>query len=472
MLIFLLLCDILEHIDFLGSGKELFTKDAEILAKDFWTTYLSKTDKLSINKIMSMCSKKFLIMGMKDSKTATNRDDFRVELERVFANRKGDFEIAEQNLKSLPTGRNSCVIFGDISVSAHSNGLSSYYYTYGFTMAVKKEKEQLSMVYLHCWLMNKDSSAKNSQYVALGGAEKREWHGINIYQKSMGTTHDLVFGVDSETGYVCCDDERVKNLLGAENKIENIEALRELATLVIHPKDHDALLRQYEEVMTAADNKPTREFVSDYCRIRYIEEGYIWCKIGVIPSPGDRESNFKVLFYIRDANRFKEKEQMIRHESRRDPLTGCYNKIGAQLKIQEYLSSMNPVGIMMFFDINELKWVNENSGYDVGDQVLFDFSAILKRYIREEDVIARIDSDNFIVYIKGSRSKESLKRTISEVFEEFADYTYNRQLDSRIRCFTTVAWYGVDGETFEELYERVCARMEKIKHRGKRNYII
>ena len=86
--------------------------------------------------------------------------------------------------------------------------------------------------------------------------------------------------------------------------------------------------------------------------------------------------------------------------SLRDELTGLYNRRGfftlseQQLKITD---RMKKDAILIFTDLDHLKWINDNLGHEEGDRALIASSIILKETFRESDIIARIGGDEFVV---------------------------------------------------------------------------
>ena len=90
----------------------------------------------------------------------------------------------------------------------------------------------------------------------------------------------------------------------------------------------------------------------------------------------------------------------LRAMSLTDELTGVYNRRGfltlaqQQLKIAVRLKSKL---LLIFADMDGMKWINDNLGHNEGDSALIDTAAILKNSFRESDIIARLGGDEFAV---------------------------------------------------------------------------
>lgn len=66
---------------------------------------------------------------------------------------------------------------------------------------------------------------------------------------------------------------------------------------------------------------------------------------------------------------------------------------------------------VMIADIDDLKTINNNFGFDAGDIVLQDFTAKLSGCVRETDLVARIGSDEVVIVLEAIRRKSEMSAT-------------------------------------------------------------
>lgn len=83
-----------------------------------------------------------------------------------------------------------------------------------------------------------------------------------------------------------------------------------------------------------------------------------------------------------------------------DDLTGLYNRRGfmnlARHCVQ--VAGRSRRGMLLFYaDLDNLKFINDNFGHQVGDQAIVTTGLMLKRVFRASDIIARIGGDEFVV---------------------------------------------------------------------------
>ena len=83
-----------------------------------------------------------------------------------------------------------------------------------------------------------------------------------------------------------------------------------------------------------------------------------------------------------------------------DPLTALYNRRYFTERLSEAFAMIDrePVVIhLLMFDLDHFKKVNDTYGHQMGDAVLLQFSHILRRAVRKNDIIARIGGEEFVI---------------------------------------------------------------------------
>lgn len=97
------------------------------------------------------------------------------------------------------------------------------------------------------------------------------------------------------------------------------------------------------------------------------------------------------------------KEQRITNEleylSLHDELTGLYNRRFFEEELERLDVKRNLPLTLVMADVNGLKLANDSFGHEVGDELLIRVSKALKRACREDDIIARIGGDEFVLIL-------------------------------------------------------------------------
>jgi diguanylate cyclase (GGDEF)-like protein len=110
-----------------------------------------------------------------------------------------------------------------------------------------------------------------------------------------------------------------------------------------------------------------------------------------------------------------------------DDLTGLYNRRRFFVLTEQYLKVAIRTKkrlLLLFIDMDDLKWINDNYGHNEGDQALVEFAKILQQSFRESDIIARIGGDEFVVLFVST--DENSERLLTRLHENLKDYNDQR----------------------------------------------
>ncbi len=109
-----------------------------------------------------------------------------------------------------------------------------------------------------------------------------------------------------------------------------------------------------------------------------------------------------------------------------DPLTGLFNRlkmdevlIQQQAALQRYHVNTS----LILIDIDFFKKVNDNYGHHVGDQLLIDFSRLLKSNVRVTDIVGRWGGEEFLI-ICPNINKKGAGELAEKLLEKVRDYYF------------------------------------------------
>lgn len=112
---------------------------------------------------------------------------------------------------------------------------------------------------------------------------------------------------------------------------------------------------------------------------------------------------------FRDFTEKKQKQEQILYLSYHDYLTGLYNRRFFEEELKKLDIKENlPLSIAMI-DVNGLKLTNDAFGHQVGDELLKTVANVLMKVCEEENVIARIGGDEFIIIFPHTTYEETEK---------------------------------------------------------------
>lgn len=106
--------------------------------------------------------------------------------------------------------------------------------------------------------------------------------------------------------------------------------------------------------------------------------------------------------------------------SKTDELTGILNRRGFLFTAQQQLNiaaSLNQTGLVIYGDIDGLKYINDTFGHDAGDRAILAEVELLTKTFRNADIIGRLGGDEFAI-LSISLSLDVFKK-LKQRLEEF-----------------------------------------------------
>lgn len=106
-----------------------------------------------------------------------------------------------------------------------------------------------------------------------------------------------------------------------------------------------------------------------------------------------------VAFIVRDVSERKEFEQKLRRVSFHDQLTGLYNRFFFEYEMERLKKEGKGPLAVLVCDVDGLKLVNDTLGHAAGDDLLRAAAWVLRRSLREQDLLFRIGGDEFVAFL-------------------------------------------------------------------------
>ncbi|MCA8283304.1 sensor domain-containing diguanylate cyclase [Burkholderia cepacia] len=111
------------------------------------------------------------------------------------------------------------------------------------------------------------------------------------------------------------------------------------------------------------------------------------------------------LALLGDLAHMTEREIAALHFATTDELTQLTNRRGFEILSRHVLSLCDRLGrhaVLLFFDLNDFKAINDRFGHAEGDRALKAFADTLTGALRDSDVIARLGGDEFVVLLSAT----------------------------------------------------------------------
>jgi two-component system, cell cycle response regulator len=154
-----------------------------------------------------------------------------------------------------------------------------------------------------------------------------------------------------------------------------------------------------------------------------------------------------------------------------DELTGLYNRRRFFVLTEQYIKLSVRTKkrlLLLFIDMDNLKWINDHYGHNEGDQALINLANILKKTFRESDIIARIGGDEFVVLSESTDEKGEIVMT--RLYENIRDYNAKVSQDYKLSISVGAAQFDPEYPiSIDELLSKADALMYAQKRSRWRN---
>ncbi len=166
-------------------------------------------------------------------------------------------------------------------------------------------------------------------------------------------------------------------------------------------------------------------------------------------------------------------EEELSYLARYDALTGLPNRnlFNDRLEHAIALAKRHEHKLaVMFIDLDGFKKVNDSFGHHAGDALLKRTAEIIRSCIRDEDTLARLSGDEFILIIEDYNEVSQLKVVLSKILSQLQKPMEIVQNKVAVSCSIGVSQYPKDGTDADSLMRYADTAMYHAKERGKNQY--
>lgn len=418
-----------------------------VALKEFFDSFLIEKN---YNKMLSLLTDDFAGVGTVEENLVTDKKEFIRSLEAELSAAAGVVEYKINSVSGKAITEDVWNVMATLEIDVVSGFEQENGHFMHMTGCFKREDEGFKIDALHL--------SKTTQGIIKTKSDKIAY---DIISKSM--PGGIVIGYAQEGYPLCFANDRYLELLGYKTYEEYYKDAGGSGMCHIHPDDTDMVNKQIEESYST-----DTQFGIEY-RIRRKDGQYIHVyDIGKkMLLPGDKEVIICVLYDMTEEVRMKE---ILVHDSSYDALTGIYNRGGGIKAIINSLENAKQYSFM-FFDVDNLKLLNDKYSHEAGDRALQFFSELLMKYFSDKTILVRMGGDEFVAFIDESLNMQRLQRIYTILEQEYCNYVDDTYPESH----SSVSIGCVIGDkkyNFDELYRIADELMYDIKKHGKRGYKI
>jgi diguanylate cyclase (GGDEF)-like protein len=124
--------------------------------------------------------------------------------------------------------------------------------------------------------------------------------------------------------------------------------------------------------------------------------------------------------------------------------------------------------ILLFVDLDNMKWINDSLGHIVGDKVLTQTADILRNSFRASDIVSRLSGDEFAVLAMGAEPK-NISKVLSRLRKNIENFNKKEKRLYNISLSIGASYYNPQKPvSVEELIDNADKSMYNTKSKKKK----
>lgn len=176
------------------------------------------------------------------------------------------------------------------------------------------------------------------------------------------------------------------------------------------------------------------------------------------------------LWIFEDVTRERRTADQLVYLAERDALTGLYNRHRFNEEMARMIADAQRSQsrlALMFFDLDEFKYINDNFGHRAGDAMLIRVAGEVSRQVRRNEIFARLGGDEFAILVPDI-SDEMLRILAERITYSIAQVRFQFEGQNlRLTCSCGIAVYPDHAQDAEDLISRADTAMYQAKEAGK-----
>ena len=175
---------------------------------------------------------------------------------------------------------------------------------------------------------------------------------------------------------------------------------------------------------------------------------------------------------IEDITDRKVAEERVQYLAYYDALTGLPNRTLLQDRLAKALAAAprrKEKVALLFLDLDRFKTINDSLGHSFGDLVLQEVAGRLKRWAREQDTVARVGGDEFLIVLTGVKDAGDGAVAAERIVKSLSAGFVVQGHSLGVSCSIGISLFpehGADGET---LINNADEAMYRAKEDGRNN---
>lgn len=179
------------------------------------------------------------------------------------------------------------------------------------------------------------------------------------------------------------------------------------------------------------------------------------------------------LWIYEDVTRERQTAEQLIYLAERDFLTGLYNRHRFQEELERMLAETDrrkAACALLFFDLDEFKYINDTYGHRAGDAVLIRIAGEVNALVRRNEVFSRLGGDEFAILTQDT-SEAEIAELAERVVRAVSQIPFHFQGQNlRLTTSVGIAIYPLHANNAEDLIAHADTAMYQAKESGKNTW--
>jgi len=185
------------------------------------------------------------------------------------------------------------------------------------------------------------------------------------------------------------------------------------------------------------------------------------------------DSNQYFVFSLSDIHKQKNAELALKKRINYDELTGLPNRTLLLDRISHAIKHSNRYEkqiAIFFIDLDRFKQINDTLGHDIGDLLLIKCAKIFSSAIRDDDTVARIGGDEFVVMLEDIGDIEAVSRVARNVLQKMSVPVKLNENQVTVSASIGISIYPQNAKDAAALLKHADRAMYHAKNIGRNNF--